>query len=271
MSGYPRLDETGLNTLTEALADATKQQGIIKVCETEAEWDLKSQAEKDDPNIYWFLPWRTETSGEIDDSTTALDKVWSSQKVNSENTALKAMVTDDYVFSPTKAYAAGDWLIHNNILYEVLVACTGVTPPNATYYDLITLHDLKNKIDALNRKSNSAVSKGVCAGSTIGGTIDNNTIIKVGNTVYAQARLLSIGGIANRTNCYPFIIPEGYRPGSDTYITIAWQCTGNAYKDIGNVFLNHSTGAVSFNWMIAEAEMPKLSSIYLLRASWSTI
>lgn len=57
MSGYPRLDETGLNTLAQALANATEQQGIIKVCETEAEWQTLSQAEKDDPNIYWVRPW----------------------------------------------------------------------------------------------------------------------------------------------------------------------------------------------------------------------
>lgn len=158
MSGYPRLDETGLNILAEALADATKLQGVIKVCETEAEWNQKTQAEKDDPNIYWFLPWRTTISGEIDDSTTALDKVWSSQKVNSENTALKAMVTDDYVFSPTKAYVAGDWLIHNNILYEVITACTGVTPPNATYYDPITLHDLQSRISNIFKKGSTTAT-----------------------------------------------------------------------------------------------------------------
>ncbi len=62
----------------------------------------------------------------------------------------KKIITSDDAFDPTKTYAVGDWLIYQGVLYEVITACTGITPPNATYYNPITLHELKNRIDTLN-------------------------------------------------------------------------------------------------------------------------
>lgn len=60
--------------------------------------------------------------------------------------APKKIITSDDAFDPTKTYAIGDWLIYQGVLYEVITACTGVTPPNATYYNPITLHDLQSRI-----------------------------------------------------------------------------------------------------------------------------
>ncbi len=191
----------GMNVSDDSTNDKTIIDGQVKVCTTETEWNQKSQAETDDANTYWFLPWKTETSGEIKDSTTAPDKVWSSQKVNSENTALKAMVTDDYVFSPTKAYVAGDWLIHNNILYEVLVACTGVTPPDATYYNPITLHELKNRIDALEDITDNengaltVLSPYITAGS-------RNNVYRKGQWMYISAVLSVTSDIAQSSSLF---------------------------------------------------------------------
>lgn len=62
----------------------------------------------------------------------------------------KKIITSDDAFDPTKTYSAGEWFIHQGVLYEVITACTGITPPNATYYNPITLHELKNRIDTLN-------------------------------------------------------------------------------------------------------------------------
>lgn len=67
----------------------------------------------------------------------------------------KTIVTSNDAFDPLKTYSAGEWLIHQGVLYEVITACTGVTPPNATYYNPITLHELKNRIDAVNSKPKS--------------------------------------------------------------------------------------------------------------------
>ena len=64
----------------------------------------------------------------------------------------KKIITSNDAFDPTKTYTAGEWFIHQGVLYEVITACTGVTPPNATYYEVKTLHDLKSEIDALNSK-----------------------------------------------------------------------------------------------------------------------
>jgi hypothetical protein len=87
----------------------------------------------------------------IDDTQTTATNTWSAQKINNEidTKASKSIITSNDVFDPTKAYAAEDWLIHNNILYEVKAACTGVTPPNTTYYKVKNLHDLQGDINKL--------------------------------------------------------------------------------------------------------------------------
>lgn len=51
----------------------------------------------------------------------------------SEVQAVAATITDAY--SSSKAYKTGDYFIYNNLLYKVKADCTGITPPNATYYE----------------------------------------------------------------------------------------------------------------------------------------
>lgn len=63
--------------------------------------------------------------------------------------APKKIITSNDAFDPIRTYTAGEWLIHQGVLYEVITACTGITPPNATYYAVKNLHDLKSEIDAL--------------------------------------------------------------------------------------------------------------------------
>lgn len=60
--------------------------------------------------------------------------------------APKKIITSNDAFNPLKTYSAGEWLIHQGVLYEVITACTGVTPPNATYYEVKTVHDLQSEI-----------------------------------------------------------------------------------------------------------------------------
>lgn len=61
----------------------------------------------------------------------------------------KKIITSNDAFDPTKTYSAGEWFIYQGVLYEVITACTGITPPNATYYAVKTLHDLKSEIDGM--------------------------------------------------------------------------------------------------------------------------
>lgn len=79
----------------------------------------------------------------IDDAQTTATNTWSAQKINNEiNTkASKSIITPNDAFDPTKTYAVGDWLIYQGVLYEVITACTGVTPPNATYYNPQTIRE----------------------------------------------------------------------------------------------------------------------------------
>lgn len=97
--------------------------------------------------------------GDYDAESIAYDNTDSGLTSNRSQGAIdelapKKIITSDDAFDPTKTYAVGDWLIYQGVLYEVITACTGITPPNATYYNPITLHELKNRIDALNTAVN---------------------------------------------------------------------------------------------------------------------
>lgn len=63
--------------------------------------------------------------------------------------ASKSIITDDTAYNPSKNYVSGDWFIDGDVLYEVKIACQGVTPPNATYYEVKTVHDLQSEIGVL--------------------------------------------------------------------------------------------------------------------------
>lgn len=60
----------------------------------------------------------------------------------------KKIITSNDAFDPTKTYAAGEWLIHQGVLYEVITACTEITPPNATYYEPQTIGDALNALNS---------------------------------------------------------------------------------------------------------------------------
>lgn len=129
------LQFSGLNVTDDSANNKTVIQGQVKVCETQAAWNQLSQAEKDDPNTYWFLPWLTNITGSIDDSTTAADKVWSSQKTRTVIDTTQNWIAPPY--SSTKTYYANDYFVYNDVLYQVLnfvSQVTGVTPPNSNYY-----------------------------------------------------------------------------------------------------------------------------------------
>ena len=54
---------------------------------------------------------------------------------NANDRASKSIITNDTAYNPSKSYVSGDWFIDGDVLYSVKVACQGITPPNATYYE----------------------------------------------------------------------------------------------------------------------------------------
>ena len=64
MAGQPNLKFDGMNVDNDNTNHATVVHSPIKVCATAEEWNQKSAAEKNDPNVTWLLPWKT--SGNAD-------------------------------------------------------------------------------------------------------------------------------------------------------------------------------------------------------------
>lgn len=100
--------------------------------------------------------------------------------------APKKIITSNDTFNPIKTYVAGEWLIHQGVLYEVITACTGVTPPNATYYKVKTLHDLKSDLEDV--KTRVAYFPQMRASST---TQVGNIDITFRNDVYFECLTIS--------------------------------------------------------------------------------
>lgn len=88
------------------------------VCETEAEWDALSQAEKDDPNIYWVRPW-------ADTVAFATDKT----PVGTVLSVATGKTGDGIsgITTPTGTFPTADYLV-----------CDGQSVPVATYPALVT-------------------------------------------------------------------------------------------------------------------------------------
>ena len=60
MAGRAGLEFDGVGVEDDPVNDRTIIKPQIRICETEAEWNLKSEGEKNNPLIYWYLPWATE-------------------------------------------------------------------------------------------------------------------------------------------------------------------------------------------------------------------
>lgn len=99
----------------------------------------------------------------------------------------KQVLTSNFSFDPSKTYAVGEWLIYQGILYEVIAACTGVIPPNVTYYKVITLEE-KTDWGKQNRKKVLYLTSDITTGYTPNavltdvisnvGTLSTNTMVE---------------------------------------------------------------------------------------------
>lgn len=100
----------------------TADTGIEK---TEAEYLVIEQAGAEETDAIYFI---------TDKNYIVRNKI---RYANIEHKAENTIITDEY--SASKSYIAGDYLIFNNTLYKVKIACSGVTPPNTTYYEAVTV------------------------------------------------------------------------------------------------------------------------------------
>lgn len=81
---------------------------------------------------------------------------------------------------------------------------------NDVSYD--NTHSVNDMIDELSEKAIGSISK---YSQITGGTVDRDSLIKVGNTVFGSARLYSIDIVSLG---YFFEIPTGYRPKTNQYV-----------------------------------------------------
>lgn len=134
-----------------------------------------------------------------------------------ENTTL----TD--VFDATKSYSVGDYFISNNQLFKVKVACSGITPPNSTYYDSISVMNelkasLNNKVNITRHTATVGVSG--TAVVDLGAQASNVFIVPLGAFLNADATYVasvmcqdnrylriraSYSGSASNTHTYSYL------------------------------------------------------------------
>ena len=125
----------------------------------------------------------------------------------------------------------------------------------------------QSEIDALENTTTSTIAKGTSGSATIGGTLSMNTIIKSGKVVVASAMLDGIGGIPDRINCYPFIIPNGYRPFTNTNVPVLFRLIGNTnlYMVLCPVMPD---GRLKFAYQISESSKSVLDGLMILNGTW---
>lgn len=156
------------------------------------------------------------------DNTNSGSTATNTQDAIDERAPKKIITTND-AFDPTKTYSAGEWFIHQGVLYEVITACTGVTPPNVTYYAVKTLHDLRDDIAEL--KSNFGSKKVVLSSASMSlpegiTLLGENSYVKTGRIVNLLVNLQITSTTKHQFLITNFIPNVKDRPVIDTSNTL---------------------------------------------------
>lgn len=103
------LQFNGMNIEDDSTNNKTIVHAQLKICPTQAEWNLKSDAEKNDPNTYWVLPW---ASGDF----FATDKtpVGTVIQVTAAKTGEVTGIT-----TPTGAFPSKDYLVCDGAVKQI--------------------------------------------------------------------------------------------------------------------------------------------------------
>lgn len=105
----------------------------------------------------------------------------------------KVAMTPRGAYSESATYEALDIITHNGSSYIVLQSCTGITPPNDTYYQIIA-------------------SKGATGASGSAGTIAAGTVTM---GAYNTLPLVTNSGTSNNA-VFDFVIPKQFPEPSST-------------------------------------------------------
>lgn len=129
----------------------------------------------------------------------------------------KRMITENDAFNPNKTYTAGEWLIHQGVLYKVITACTGITPPNATYYEPQTIEEaldaLNSDIVALNTHQSLTISAG-----SVNFSIISKSGYRVGNHIHAEV-YGTLNATTSEGNTFPYFTIAGIKkPTANMYV-----------------------------------------------------
>lgn len=104
-------------------------------------------------------------------------------------------------YNTSTSYAAGDCCIHNNKLYTCLIATQGVEPPNATYWEVVTLANFQRGVNTI---YDAIVSRGLTPANNTPAAFDEK--IRQLNKMYVcYANYWQTATTATLTGCTIFL------------------------------------------------------------------
>lgn len=110
--------------------------------------------------------------------TTGEKYAWNNK---ANQTYVDGMVGTSSQFDASATYTKGDYFIHDNTLYYVKVATiSGATPPNSTYYDVVSMSALNDSLNDYSEDNLTLTAKAGCGVTP--------KIIKKGNIVTLEVR-----------------------------------------------------------------------------------
>ena len=118
------------------LARSTRNRGVFTV-ENEIDVFIQLRVHREiTVNNLTFHPMLVEVNA---DGTypTEYQRYASGNVELTDNKASTVIISEK--FDETKSYVEGDYLIYNDTLYKVKVNCSGIVPPNTTYYEAVTV------------------------------------------------------------------------------------------------------------------------------------
>lgn len=133
-------------------------------------------------------------------------------------------------YNSSTSYTVGNHLIHNNKLYRVKVACVGIEPPNATYYEEVNLSSLNTNLANLS----DVVS------TTITTSYGQIIIIKIGKIVRvcSNGALKNLGSVTSLTLAQLPYVNNGYTSIVPCYTTTTPYAQTSASAWVNGTALN---------------------------------
>lgn len=128
----------------------------------------------------------------------------------------KGMITENDAYDPIKSYVKNEFLIHNEVLYKVKADCTGVEPPNSTYYEIT---HIDKELEALKKYSYKSYVNNAQQTQIPGFTSGSQVITyEVGGLLVVCFTLTPTSDIAvDSTNVHDFLTLDTITPNLNAY------------------------------------------------------